>query len=98
MDADMVNRLINILLRSSGTHKRHGFDHESLEIYVEGRFRAYKLTSDHDHKSVFVVTQDQQDMFVSGDAFNSKYIRGDWEDWLQDKTLHRHPFTPSDSH
>lgn len=82
-----IDRLINILLRSYGTQKRHGFDHESLEIYSEGRFRVCKLTSDSDQKSIFVITQDQRDVYVSGDAFNSKYISGDWESWLRARTI-----------
>lgn len=80
-----IDRLINILLRSYGIQRRHGFDHESLEVYSEGRFRVYKLTSDTDQKSIFVITQDQRDMYVSGDAFNSKYISGEWEGWLQSR-------------
>lgn len=82
-----TDRLINILLRTHGSQRRHGFDHESLEVYSEGRFSAYKLTSDTDKKSIFVITQDQRDVYVSGDAFNNKYISGEWESWLQAKAL-----------
>lgn len=94
---DTVDRLINILLRSHGTQKRHGFDHESLEIYSEGRFRICKLTSDTDQKSIFVITQDQRDVYVSGDAFNNKYVSGDWEDWLQNRAIQPVQMLPRES-
>ncbi len=83
----MFNQTINILLRHYGKSVRHGLDHEQLELYSEGRFTVYKLTSDFDGRSVFVITQDRKDVYVSGDAYNQRHISGEWEQWLQQKVI-----------
>lgn len=80
-----VEQQINVVLRFYGTLQRHGLDQESLELFREGRFAVYKLTSDQDQRSVFGIAQDHRDMFLSGDAFNQKYVAGEWEMWLYTK-------------
>ncbi|MEN9202615.1 MAG: hypothetical protein Q6K80_02970 [Thermostichus sp. DG_1_6_bins_120] len=84
-------RLINIVLRAYGRSSRHGLDQETLTLYSEGPYTLYKLTSHFDRRSIFVLSQNQQDVFVSGDAFNNKLIPGDWQGWLQQKALSAAP-------
>ncbi|MCJ2543455.1 hypothetical protein [Thermostichus vulcanus] len=80
-------RLINIVLRAYGQTSRHGLDQETLTLYAEGPYTLYKLTSHFDRRSIFVLAQNQRDVFVSGDAFHNKIIPGDWQVWLQQKAL-----------
>jgi len=80
-------RLINIVLRAYGQSSRHGLDQETLTLYSEGPYTLYKLTSHFDRRSIFVLSQNQRDMFVSGDAFHNKLIPGEWQAWLHQKAL-----------
>ncbi|WP_099812388.1 MULTISPECIES: hypothetical protein [unclassified Synechococcus] len=90
-------QLINMILRARGQSSRHGLDQETLTLYSEGPYTLYKLTSHFDRRSIFVLAQNQQEVFVSGDAFHSKLIPGEWQEWLHQKALAVAAETPQSS-